>query len=382
MAAPDINNESTGLQPTVDCESWCRTRKSEDVKHKFVWTVENFTEELEKTETGENNCLESSEITFLGPENIPTKWILKLYPNGSEENQVGTFNILLMNNSSQEMKAGMIFSILDQNSMKKHSKTIPPYLFKSGYGAVFRIYNQATGATFRDPSSADLFPQGNLTIMCEITVKGLRKKTDVFGAKKLVKDVNVSNNEEEKISIDYEFALNDKDLSDVQILCKNRVFDCHRIILSARSTVFRAMFYTNMVEANHKKVEIKELEPSTVQAMLQYIYTGKTDFSFTKPEDLLAAANMYDLQNLRSQCENHLNDNLEISNCIDMLILGDLHEAEVLKRDALKLTALNMSNVVKSLDWKEKMCQYPILMTEVMQFMADDAEPPRKRVKC
>jgi len=153
---------------------------------------------------------------------------------------------------------------------------------------------------------------------------------------------------------DYEFALNDKDFSDVKIVCGNRVFDCHRINLSTRSTVFRAMFQHGMAETQTRRVEIKELEPVVVEAMLEYIYTGKMKFSTIKSEAILAAAQMYDLKNLKNFSEETLCKRLNITNCVDMLVLGYLHEAATLEEDAMKLIVLNLSSVVKSEEWQEK----------------------------
>ena len=159
------------------------------------------------------------------------------------------------------------------------------------------------------------------------------------------------------------------------------MFDCHRIILSTRSPVFRAMFQNGMTEARTKRVEIKELEPAVVEALLEYIYTGKMKFSNIRSEDILAASQMYDLKNLKDFYEETLCKRLNISNCVEMLVQGDLHEAAALKRDAMKLILLNLSSVVKSEDWQKKLIRYPVLVTEVMKNAGEMTEPPKKRTR-
>ena len=124
---------------------------------------------------------------------------------------------------------------------------------------------------------------------------------------------------------------------------------------------------------------IKELAPEVLQAMLQYIYTGHMKFSTMKPEDMLAAAQMYDLGLLKDFYEEKLCKLLDFSNCVDMLLLGDLHEAAALKRDAMKLIVINLNSVVKSPDWQDKLIRYPVLMSEVLKNVGEGAEPPKKR---
>ena len=96
---------------------------------------------------------------------------------------------------------------------------------------------------------------------------------------------------------------------------------------------------------------------------------------------MLAAAEMYDLKNLKAHCEENLSKSLEIGNCIDYLILGDTHNSPNLKRQAMKLIVLNLSSVVKSQDWQEKLIKHSVLVTEVMKCVAEDSEPPKKRTR-
>ena len=127
------------------------------------------------------------------------------------------------------------------------------------------------------------------------------------------------------------------------------------------------MFQHGMTEAQTRRIEIKELEPEVLQAMLEYIYTGKMAYSTMKPEVMLAAAQMYDLGPLKEFYEAKLCKSLDISNCVDMLVLGDLHEAAALKRDAMRLIVINIDSLIKSPDWKDKLIRHPVLIFEVLK---------------
>ena len=51
--------------------------------------------------------------------------------------------------------------------------------------------------------------------------------------------------------------LNDDGLSDVTIYCEDKIFKCHKLILSGQSKVFKNMLFdSNMVEATSGEIKI------------------------------------------------------------------------------------------------------------------------------
>ena len=220
-----------------------------------------------------------------------------------------------------------------------------------------------------------------LTIVCKISIER-PQRTTVCGFKRLQNEdeLPISKPAEQMMS-DLEFAYNDEEFSDVKIVCGDRTFYCHRVILSSRSSVFRAMFQHGMAEAQNRRVEIEDMRPDVVASMLLWIYTGKLkDFSSAGignhskfEEKLLFAADKYDLGNLKLSCENTLCEALDISNCTELLALADLYNAPKLKERAMKLVVKNMKTVVQDKAWKEKILKDPSLVTEVMQYMANTA---------
>jgi len=376
----DNDNVPIGVKPPIESEGWCTTRTAKDVHFKFVWTIENFSRELEKTETGIVNRKESSVFSILNPDDVQTKWKLILCLNQSHLESAGKIVLLLKNLSDHEIRCVYRYEISILDVEKKqviiHSSPLNPIFLPSR-----SIGSGLSRETFQGPLAAKLLPQNKLTIVCDMTLSA-EKESQVSGMKQLqdAKTQKIFNPGEQLMS-DYEFALDNQDLSDVKIVCGDQVFDCHRIILSTRSSVFRAMFQHNMTEARTRRVEIKELEPSVVQAMLEFIYIGKMKFPTIRPEDMLKVSQMYDLKILKDFHEENLCQGLNVSNCVHMLLLGDLHEAVTLKRDAMKLIVLNLSSVVKTQDWQEKMIRYPVLMSEVMEKVGEMAEPPKKRAR-
>jgi len=381
MADPDSNgDENAAIQPPIDAEGWCTTRTTEDTEYTFVWTIENFKNVLANTKFGDENKLESTEFTVL-VDDSPQKWKLIMYPNGNRAEESGKIGLFLSNCNKKNVVCAFMLAVLDRNNeLKKAQKNKRE--FRSGQSSWgFRFM---THATMKGPEHVQLMPQNKLTIVCKLTIGG-SQKINLAGYKRSNNSGKIPKLKENPMR-DFEFAFQNKNLSDVKIVCGDRIFDCHRIILSSRSLVFRAMFLHGMAEAQTKRVEIKELQPEVVNTMLKFIYTGKmkidsTDFPPTKPEELLAAADMYDLENLKLICEEILCKSLEISNCIKMLVLADMHNARNLYEQAMKLVIGNINDLIHSTAWREKLMKNPSLMTEVMEYMANGSEPPKKRAR-
>ena len=112
-------------------------------------------------------------------------------------------------------------------------------------------------------------------------------------------------------------------------------FRCHKIVLASQSKVFHAMFSAqNMQEASQARVQITDIQPHTLAALLKYLYTG--DFDGDQSSGLLVAADKYDLQPLRQTCETHLIKSLTKDNVVDLILLADRHNAAGLKTAALE----------------------------------------------
>ena len=82
--------------------------------------------------------------------------------------------------------------------------------------------------------------------------------------------------------------------------------------------------------------------------------------------ELLAVAEKYQLLKLKTCCEEYLSGTLDVENCIDLLLLGDLNQAKTLKETALEFFSKNLSSF-KEGDWKKRLKDYPILAIEVME---------------
>ena len=64
-------------------------------------------------------------------------------------------------------------------------------------------------------------------------------------------------------------------LCDVVLIAGTRRIPAHRLVLSAASDYFAAMFMNNVRESTMDEVEIKDVDPDALDSLIHYTYTGK-----------------------------------------------------------------------------------------------------------
>jgi hypothetical protein len=161
------------------------------------------------------------------------------------------------------------------------------------------------------------------------------------------------------------------DFSDLEVVCGQKVFACHQFMLAARSPVLRAMFQSPMQEAAARRVEIKDLDHTVVDAMLLFIYTGSVPNLAEAAGELLAAAEKYQLDQLKDLCEQQLINATDEGSAVAHLFLGYKYLAPRLRKRAMRFVVPNMKAVLDNPEWKKKLINQPALLAEViMEFMA------------
>merc|ERR1712059_38594 len=154
--------------------------------------------------------------------------------------------------------------------------------------------------------------------------------------------------------------------ADVEVVCDERTFSCHKNILGSQSLVFRATLEHDMKEKASGKITIEDIEPNIVEDMLTHIYGGNIKNLEEKADKLLVVADQYDLKKLKTRCEDLLAGSLDISTCLDCLVLADLHSSERLKPFVIKFIAENLREVADQDNWNDMQTNYPKVFVEVL----------------
>ncbi|KAG2730361.1 hypothetical protein I3843_01G282900 [Carya illinoinensis] len=170
---------------------------------------------------------------------------------------------------------------------------------------------------------------------------------------------------------------------DVVFQVGNEMFKAHKLILAARSPVFRAQFFGLVGNPNIDKVVIKDIDPFIFKAMLLFIYTDKlpdveeiesttTCSSSVMVQHLLAAADLYNLDRLKVLCESELCKVINIDTVATILALAEQHHCPQLKAICLKFTANaeNLGAVMKSEAFRHLEGSCPSLLSELLATFA------------
>lgn len=116
-------------------------------------------------------------------------------------------------------------------------------------------------------------------------------------------------------------------LFDVEVVCTSgagQKFRAHRVILAARSPVFKAMFLTGMREKRIGKVVIEDVSPESTKCMLDFMYKDKCpDLDEASVFDVLKAANKYELPGLRDLCLHFMSCHARSDNVVHFVAACD-----------------------------------------------------------
>ncbi|RWS25850.1 speckle-type POZ protein B-like protein, partial [Leptotrombidium deliense] len=135
--------------------------------------------------------------------------------------------------------------------------------------------------------------------------------------------------------------------SDVRITTKDGYeFNAHSLLLMSRSKVFKKL----LSNSEDKIISFTSFNGSTVQAVLDFVYTDKIDDLNVIDIELLKAAEMYRLSKLQTICETHLLSKVNIETCIDLLLAADDNHCLKLRDHILSFIVANIK-FLKSADF-------------------------------
>ncbi len=162
--------------------------------------------------------------------------------------------------------------------------------------------------------------------------------------------------------------------ADINFTIQNHKIAAHSAIISASSPVFAAMLeHGKFKEGLTKTVEIDDINVEVFKQLLQFLYTGVAP-DYDSPaitEQLFLAADKYQVDFLKNQCEDSLISKLTVENVIHCLVLGHLYSAPKLQEAAVDCLVINRHEVWKQQDWKELSKSYTDLFFTVCDRMVN-----------
>lgn len=163
--------------------------------------------------------------------------------------------------------------------------------------------------------------------------------------------------------------------SDVVLVVCGESFAAHKAILASRSPVFMAQFFGPMKETHSQsqRVEIMDMEAAVFGAMLRFMYTDvvpeleRQENGDVIAQHLLAAADRYGLDKLKSMCEDKLCGGTTVETAATTLALAEQHGCPKLKAWCVEFIAANLDAVMVTEGYKHLMTSSPLVLNDLLR---------------
>lgn len=165
--------------------------------------------------------------------------------------------------------------------------------------------------------------------------------------------------------------------ADVTFEVDDEQMPAHKIILQARSPVFKALLTGPMREGHEGVVTIHDVRGPVFRALLHFAYsdTLPIDLQGSRLEvpmaqHLLAAADRFQLIRLRCICEQRLCETVEVETVATTLALAEQNNARELKRVCLEFVSKHLQAVMASEGYQYMTTTCPQLQSELLAVIA------------
>lgn len=129
-----------------------------------------------------------------------------------------------------------------------------------------------------------------------------------------------------------------RELCDVVLVVGAKKIYAHRVILSACSPYFRAMFTGELAESRQTEVVIRDIDERAMELLIDFAYTSQITVEEGNVQTLLPAACLLQLAEIQEACCEFLKRQLDPSNCLGIRAFADTHSCHELLRIADKFT--------------------------------------------
>ena len=337
-------------------------------KFSYTWTIHNFSQ---TTFRSDGSPLKSPTFQTLH-HGSTISWYLHLVRQANSNTSGNDMYLTAFGKVSKECKisAKLEFSLINENIEKciKIDATING-MYKPGQQ--FEVCSNDYIATRRNiiAKNSGFCQNDKLTIVCDITLA-----TNQLSVTINKRDSYLQIPECQLVD-DIGAIFGNEDFCDVKLTVNGKDFYAHKIMLSARSSVFAAMFKHEMAEKIDNTINITDINHQVFEEVLRFIYTGKiSSITDEIAAELLVAADKYELDRLKIICEVFIAKNLTKDNVTDILIVADTHCSMLLKTQALEFINTHIKDVKNTDGYKSMRKSHPQLIEECYNALTEKLE--------
>ncbi|XP_062397025.1 kelch-like protein 21 [Sardina pilchardus] len=153
---------------------------------------------------------------------------------------------------------------------------------------------------------------------------------------------------------------------DVTLCAEGREFHCHRTVLAAASTYFRAMFAGTLRESAMDRVVLYEVSAELLGLLVDFCYTGRVTVTQDNVDLLLKTADLFQFPSVKEACCAFLEQNLDVSNCLEIQDFAEAYACRDLATSARRFILKNIVELAKAKDFER------LPWKRLLEFMSDD----------
>ncbi|TVU42648.1 hypothetical protein EJB05_09067, partial [Eragrostis curvula] len=171
----------------------------------------------------------------------------------------------------------------------------------------------------------------------------------------------------------------DEATGDVVFIVEGEAFPAHKVVLAARSPVFKAEFHGQMKERTERCITVEDMKPDVFKALLYFAYTDMVPESEWDDlndgeyreivRHLLVAADRYAMDRLKLMCAEILQDVLSVENVATTLALADQNNCPSLRDVCIEFMASTdkMDSVVATQGYADLKRNRPSILVDVLE---------------
>ena len=200
---------------------------------------------------------------------------------------------------------------------------------------------------------------GNLQIRCNFTIhipQVVHIKQTIF------------NSERETVLQSMKKLLSSAKLSDFQIVCDGKIFDCHKSIIANKSDALETMITNRKFNEGQKnQLKIEDFDSETVRMMIHFVYCNELPEGAKCSINLLLIADKYNIKSLVQFCQEELSQNLSLENALQILEISEKIDVDHLRVETLAFVAKNRKTLMLTDKWKQVVSSNHEILEEIIR---------------
>lgn len=150
--------------------------------------------------------------------------------------------------------------------------------------------------------------------------------------------------------------------TDLTLIVEGKPIKCHKIILASASPYFHSRLFNGRRESPIDKIFIANVMGHVVNDILDFVYTGQCHLTLDNVEEMLKAANLFQIAALQDMADLYLSENIDATNCLRLFKLANTINATLTREQAIWVIKNNFFHIWQSPIFRQLSCKELILL--------------------